>query len=94
MKVKVIGSHLCPDTLYALNKLKERNVDFEFQDFSSSFSALKNYLYIRENNPLYEAIREAGGLGIPLFEIEDGSQTLDINTVINRAHKTYRSSFF
>ena len=27
MKVTVIGSHLCPDTLYALNKLVEAKAE-------------------------------------------------------------------
>lgn len=26
MKVTVVGSHLCPDTLYALNKLKPKQI--------------------------------------------------------------------
>jgi glutaredoxin-related protein len=84
MKVKVIGSHLCPDTLYALSRLKEKNADIDFQNLSASFSALKDYLYVRENNALYDAVRETGGIGIPFFEIEDGSQTLDLNVVLER----------
>ncbi|MBM7652165.1 glutaredoxin [Neobacillus cucumis] len=82
MKVKVIGSHLCPDTLYALSKLKEKNANVDFQDLSTSFPALKDYLYVRENNTLYDSVREAGGIGIPFFEIEDGTQTLDLNVVL------------
>lgn len=27
MKITVIGSHLCPDTLYALNRLTEAGVE-------------------------------------------------------------------
>ena len=47
MKIIVIGSHLCPDTIYALCKLKENKIDFDFKDISSSFPALKEYLNIR-----------------------------------------------
>ena len=36
MKVTVIGSHLCPDTLYALNKLCEAKADIEFKNLSAS----------------------------------------------------------
>ena len=84
MKVKVIGSQLCPDTLYALSKLKDKNANIDFANLSASFSALKDYLYVRENNALYDVVREAGGIGIPFFEIEDGTQTLDLNVVLNR----------
>jgi len=84
MKVLVIGSSLCPDTLYALNRLKEKNADIDFQNLSASFPALKNYLNVRENNVLYDAVREAGGIGIPFFELEDGTQTLDLDVVLKR----------
>ena len=40
MKVTVIGSHLCPDTLYALNKLVEAKADITFQNLSASRSPI------------------------------------------------------
>ena len=48
MKVTVIGSHLCPDTLYALNKLVEAKADITFQNLSASLPDLKAYLALRE----------------------------------------------
>ena len=47
MKVTVIGSHLCPDTLYALNKLSEAKADIEFKNLSASLPDLKAYLALR-----------------------------------------------
>ncbi|WP_268921687.1 hypothetical protein [Metabacillus sediminilitoris] len=41
-------------------------------------------MYIRENNALYEAVREAGGIGIPFIELEDGTQTLDLDAVLHK----------
>lgn len=84
MKVIIIGSHLCPDTLYALNKLKEKKADVDFRNISASFPALKDYLHNRENNALYDVVRKAGGIGIPFFELEDGTQTLELDAVLNR----------
>lgn len=57
MKVKVIGSHLCPDTLYALCKLSEKHVDMEFKNLSASLPDLKEYLAARDSDPLYEAVK-------------------------------------
>ena len=65
MKVTVIGSHLCPDTLYALNKLCEAKADIEFKNLSASLPDLKAYLALRESSPLYESVRKNGGIGIP-----------------------------
>lgn len=84
MKVTVIGSYLCPDTLYALNKLVENHVDIEFKNLSASLPDLKVYLAQRESNPLYAAVRENGGIGIPCFVLEDGSTTLELSEVLGR----------
>ncbi len=84
MKVIVIGSHLCPDTLYALCKLREKNVEIDFKDLSSSLPDLKAYLAVRETEPQYEAVRAGGGIGIPFFALEDGTKTLDLDEVLER----------
>lgn len=82
MKVKVIGSHLCPDTLYALCKLSEKHVDMEFKNLSASLPDLKEYLAVRDTNPLYGAVKAGGGIGIPFFVLEDGSTTLNLEEVL------------
>lgn len=81
MKIIVIGSHLCPDTIYALCKLKENKVDFDFKDISSSFPSLKEYLNIRETNPIYEEVKNKGGLGIPCF-LKDEKVTLNLDDIL------------
>lgn len=82
MKITVIGSHLCQDTLFALYKLREMNVDIDFKNLSSSLDDLKIYLAARENDKLYEEVRQNGGIGIPLFELDDGKKTLDFDEVL------------
>ena len=44
MKITVIGSHLCPDTLYALCRLREKNAEMDFRNLSASLPDLKAYL--------------------------------------------------
>lgn len=82
MKVTVIGSHLCPDTLYALNQLSANKAEIEFRNLSASLPDLKVYLAQRESNPLYEQVRQNGGIGIPCFVMEDGKTTLDLSEVL------------
>jgi Glutaredoxin-related protein len=83
MKITVIGSHLCPDTLYALNQLSARKIDVAFRDLSASLEDLKAYLALRESSPLYDAVRARGGIGIPCFVREDGSATLELEDILN-----------
>lgn len=77
--MKVYGSHLCPDTLYAISVLKSKGIDFEFVNASASLADMKRFIKLREENPsVYDAVRAAGGLGIPAFLTDDGSLTLDL----------------
>ena len=82
MKVTVVGSHLCPDTLYALNKLVEAGAEIEFKNMSASLPDLTVYLALRDSEPMYEKVKAGGGIGIPCFILEDGSKTMDIKEVL------------
>ena len=84
MKVTLIGSHLCPDTLYAINELAARKIKIQFKNLSASLADLKTYLALRESNPLYDAVKEEGIIGIPCFILEDGFTTLDLEEVLER----------
>lgn len=82
MKITVIDSHLCPDTLYALNRLTQAGVETGFQDILSCHAALLTYLNIRETSELYADIRGTQRLGVPCFQREDGSLTLDLSEIL------------
>ena len=82
MKVTVIGSHLCPDTLYALNRLVEAKADIDFKNLSASLSDLKAYLALRESSPVFDGPKARGSLGVPCFVLEDGTVTLELEKVL------------
>lgn len=81
-KVTVIGSHLCPDTLYAPNRLSEAKAEIDFKNMSASPADMKAYLALRQDSPVYADIRENGGIGIPCFVLEDGTVTRDLETIL------------
>nr|WP_294526262.1 glutaredoxin [uncultured Fournierella sp.] len=62
-----MGSHLCPDTLYALNRLSEAKAEIDFKNLS---------------DPAYADVRANGGIGIPCFVLEDGTVTRNLETVL------------
>lgn len=84
MKVTIIGSHLCPDTLEALSKLTAAGAEYEFKNILGSHDELKAYLNLRDTNELYAEIRGTERLGIPCFICEDGEITMDLNAVLNK----------
>lgn len=96
MKVTIVGSHLCPNTLYALTKCKDAGLQVHFVDLSGSLSDLKRFLALHEHEALYATYREASGkddyavngaIGLPCFLLEDGSKTLDLNRVLEQANQ-------
>ena len=84
MKITVIGSHLCPDTLYALNRLMEAGVEVNYQDILSCHAVLRTYLNLRETSELYADIRGTQRLGVHCFQREDGTMTLDLNEILTK----------
>ena len=83
MVVKVIGSHMCPSTLYAINKLAEADIGIKFVDMFSSHEAMHEYLWLREHDPLYDDVRGSKEkFGIPCFILEDGTKTRDLDAVL------------
>lgn len=81
-KITVIGSHLCPDTLYALNQLAEASTEICFKNISASLEDLKVYLGLRDSEAMYQPVKESGGIGIPCFLLPDGKITMDLKKVL------------
>lgn len=82
MNITVIGSHLCPDTLAALNRLSAAGAEITYKDILSCHADLRAYLNLRDNSELYAQIRGTDRMGIPCFVREDGSMTLDIGDIL------------
>ncbi len=84
MKLKVIGTDLCPDTRDALEKLDAAGADYEFLNITESTANLGEFLTIRDNDENYVPVRERGGIGIPYFIFEDGTKTLDTDEALSK----------
>ena len=75
--IKIYGSMLCKDCVQCREDLDQAGVCYEYLDFSQDLRNLKEFLAIREGNPLFDEVRAAGGIGIPCILREDGTVTLD-----------------
>ena len=49
---------------------------FEVIDISQHVRKLKEFLHLRDTNPVFEKTKQSGGVGIPCFVLEDGTVTL------------------
>lgn len=82
--LKIYGSMLCPDCVQIREDLDRAGVEYEFLDFSESLLHLKEFLRLREL-PLFEEVKERGGIGIPCIVAEDGSVSLEWEQYVSQA---------
>lgn len=75
--LKVYGMNICPDTVACLEALRAAGVEYEYLDFGEKTANLKEFLKIRDGNPLFDPIRQEGKIGIPCIQYDDGSITLE-----------------
>ena len=75
--IKIYGSMLCPDCVKCREELDQAGIAYEYLDFADSLLHLKEFLKLRETNPLFDTVKENGGIGIPSIVREDGTVTLD-----------------
>lgn len=70
-KVVVYGSHLCNGCIRMKAYFADKNIEYAFHDISLDFQALRDFLKIRDNNSLYDHIRQEGRVGLPTIIIGD-----------------------
>lgn len=73
--IKIYGMATCPDCTY-VEKQVEGNSDFKVIDIGLHVKSLKEFLRIRDTNPVFDDVKRVHAAGIPCFVREDGSVTL------------------
>ena len=84
MKLVIYGTDTCKDCVDAKALLDAKGIRYLFLEFSDSIGNLKRFLKIRDTNPMFDAVKEKGGVGVPLCVLEDGTMTFDVNEVISK----------
>lgn len=74
--LKIYGSMLCPDCVACRKALDEKNISYEYLDFSDSLQNLKEFLAIRDTSAVFDSVKRDGKIGIPCIIAEDGTVTL------------------
>lgn len=78
MKVIMYGAEICINCLEAKEELKDvANLLLEYRNITESTTIMKEFLAYRDNDPIFNEVKEAGRIGIPFFVLEDGRKTFD-----------------
>jgi len=77
--MKVYGAEICVDCRNYKAIQKSRGFEAEYVDIMENTKKLKEFLEIRDTDPVFDPVKAHHGIGIPLFVREDGAKTFDIN---------------
>lgn len=83
MTLKVYGAEICMDCRNYKTIQKNRGFEAEYVDITENTGNLKEFLQIRDTDPLFEEVRAHSGIGIPLFVREDGVKSFDIDEALS-----------
>lgn len=81
--MKVYGAKICIDCRNYKAIQNARGFDAEYVEITEDTGKLKEFLKIRDTDPIFEEVKENGGIGIPLFVHEDGRKTFDIDEALD-----------
>ena len=78
--MKVYGAEICVDCRNYKAIQKSRGFEAEYVDIMENTKNLKEFLEIRDLDPVFDPVKEHHGIGIPLFVNDDGAKTFDFDT--------------
>lgn len=80
--MKVYGSDICIDCRNYKAIRQKRGFEAEYIDITESTLNMREFLEMRDLDPVFAPVRERHSIGIPLFVREDGAKTLDIDEAL------------
>ncbi len=84
MKITMYGIKSCHSCKDAEEAFAKEGIKYDYLEFYSDPIHLKEFIIKRDTDPVFKPIKENGYIGIPYFELEDGTKTFDFNEVIEK----------
>ena len=80
--MKVYGTPICVDCRNYKTIQKKRGFDAKYIDITENTTNLREFLALRDKEPIFDEVKAHNGIGIPLFVNDDGTMTFDINEAL------------
>ncbi len=71
--ITIYGMPSCPDCAYVHDQIAERDEEFDYVDIGEHVRNLKEFIHLRDTEPVFDEVKKNGWLGIPCFVLEDGT---------------------
>ena len=82
--IKVYGSDLCPYCTVLKENLDQNKIEYRFIEILDSLGNLGSFLLLRDNDPVFDHLKEIGDIGVPALVDEDGKVWTDWETRLTR----------
>lgn len=89
--IKIYGMKSCPDCV-AVDRQVEGDSRYQVIDIGEHVRLLKEFLRLRDTNPVFDEAKKKGYAGIPCFVLEDGTVTLNPEEAGLKSGKPERTS--
>ena len=81
--MKVYGTPICVDCRNYKAVQKKRGFEAEYVDITENTANLREFLALRDKEPVFDGVKAHNGIGIPLFVNDDGAMTFDMNEALS-----------
>ncbi|WP_213818831.1 hypothetical protein [Garciella nitratireducens] len=68
-EMMVYGSYLCSSCIEMQEYFETHSIDYTFYDITLDLQALKRFLKLREESPIFDEVKKEGKIGIPTIII-------------------------
>lgn len=76
--MKIYGMKTCGDCVAMQAEFDEKKIPYEFIEITESVPLMKEFLTLRDTDPVFEEVRKEHRIGVPCFVLSTGRLTLDI----------------
>lgn len=80
--LKIYGSEMCPDCTQCKKNFDANGIEYEFLDVCKSLQNLRNFLILRDSQPVFDRLKKIHDIGLPGIVKEDGTVFTDWETYL------------
>lgn len=73
----VYGTMLCKDCVACRAAFDSAGISYEYCDFGDDIVYLKEFLKLRDSEPVFAQVKDNGGIGVPCIVTPEGQVTLE-----------------
>ncbi len=80
--IRIYGSPMCPDCRDCKKNFDRFGIEYEFLDINKDLHTLRDFLILRDTDPVFDRLKKIHDIGLPACVLEDGTVFTDWETYL------------